>query len=97
MNLIIIIFIASIFVSTSLVGALAENGFMNGALTRSVAGGSIAFTSSNFLVGYTNLEYFISASASGDLGLSGFVFLGGLVALLITWFSNIIEFGVAIK
>jgi len=97
MDLIIIIFISSILVSTSIVGGLAESGFMNGALTRSVAGGSIAFTSSNFLVGYTNLEFFISASINGELGLSGFVFIGGLVALLITWFSNILEFGVAIK
>jgi len=97
MNLIIIIFISSILASTSIIGALAQNGFMNSALTRSVAGGTVAFTSSNFLVGYTNLEYFISASANGSLGFSGFVFLGGLVALMITWLSNIIEFGVAIK
>ena len=97
MSLTIILIISSILASTSIVGGLAKNGFMNGALTRSVAGGTIAFTSSNFLVGYTNLEFFISASANGSLGFSGFVFLGGLVALLITWLSNIIEFGVVIK
>lgn len=97
MDITIILFIASILGSTSVIAGLAESGFMNGALTRSVAGGTLAITSSNFLVGYTNLEYFISAAANGDLGLSGFVFIGGLVALIVTWLSNLIEFGVLIK
>lgn len=97
MNLIIIIVIGSVLTSTSLIGAAAKNGFLSGALTRSVAGGTIAFTSSNFLYGYTNLESFLTASYNGSLGISGFVFIGGLAALLITWASNLIEYGVAIK
>ena len=53
---------------------------------------------SGYLIGYTNLESFINAAANGSLGFSGYVFIGGLAALLITWASNIIEFnGVAIK
>ena len=62
-----------------------------------MAGGTASITSANFLVGYTNLEYFISASANGALGLSGFIFIGGLFALVITWISNLLEYGVAVK
>lgn len=97
MSLTIIILLGSILGSTSIVNGLAESGFLNSALTRSVAGGSIALTSSSYLVGFTNLESFISASANGSLGIAGFVFLGGLVALLLTWFSNLLEFGVLVK
>lgn len=97
MSLIFILYAGAILASTSLIGGLANNGFLNSSLTRSVAGGTVSFTSSNFLIGYTNLEYFISASANGSLGLSGFVFIGGLSALVITWVSNLIESGVAVK
>ena len=97
MNLIFIIFIGGILASTSIVNSLANQGFLNSALTRGVTGGTVALTSSNFLVGYTNLESFISASANGSLGLAGFVFLGGFAALLITWASNLIEYGELIR
>ena len=97
MSLIFILYAGAILASTSLIGGLANNGFLNSSLTRSVAGGTVSFTSSNFLIGYTNLEYFISASANGSLGLSGFVFIGGLSALVITWVSNLIESGGAVK
>lgn len=97
LSLTIILFIGAVLGSTSIINGLAKSGYMKSALTRSVAGGTIALTSSNFLVGYTNLESFISASFNGTLGFSGFVFIGGLIALLITWASNLIEFGVLIK
>ncbi len=97
MSLIFIMYAGAILASTSLIGSLAENGFLNSALTRSVAGGTVSFTSANFLVGYTNLEYFISASANGSLGIAGFIFIGGLFALVITWISNLLEYGVAVK
>jgi hypothetical protein len=96
-SFLIIIIIGSVLGSTSLVNAAAKNGFLNSGLTRSVAGGSAAIASSNFMVGYTNLETFISAAANGSLGLAGFFFIGGLAALLITWAGNLIEFGVAVK
>jgi len=97
MSLTVIIFIGAILTSTSIVNGLASNNFLNSGLTRGVAGGSIAFTSSSFLVGYTNLESFISACSNGSLGFAGFVFIGGLLALLVTWGSNLLTYGVVVK
>ena len=97
MDFIILLLVGSVLSSISITTALAKNGFLNNGLLRGVAGGSIYFTSSNFLVGYTNLESFISASANGSLGISGFIFLGGLAALIITWIANFVEYGVIIK
>lgn len=97
MDFIILLLVGSVLSSISITTALAKNGFLNNGLLRGVAGGSIYFTSSNFLVGYTNLESFISASANGSLGISGFIFLGGLAALIITWVANFVEYGVIIK
>lgn len=96
-SILILMLIGSVLGSTSLVNAAAKNGFLNSGLTRSIAGGTTAIASSNFMIGYTNLESFISAAANGSLGLAGFFFIGGLAALLITWAGNLIEFGVAIK
>ena len=98
MNTILILLVfGAILASTSVISASAKSGILNGALSRSVAGGSLTLVGSNFLSGYTNLESFISASINGSLGFSGYVFLGGLSALLITWTSNLIEYGTAVK
>ena len=98
MNTILILLVfGAILASTSVISAGAKSGILNGALSRTVAGGSLSIVGSNFLAGYSNLESFISASANGSLGFSGYIFLGGLSALLITWASNIIEFGTAVK
>jgi hypothetical protein len=93
-----LLFIGSIFGSTSIIQTISKNGGLNGALTRSIAGGGVSIAGSGFLIGYTNLESFINAAANGSLGLGGFIFIGGLAALLITWASNILEYnGVAIR
>ena len=97
MSVFIIFVLGGILASTSVITAAANNGFLNGALTRSVAGGTLTVASGNFLAGYTNLESFISASANGSLGIAGYVFVGGLAALLITWAANLFEYGVAVK
>ena len=98
MSLIIFLILGSVLGSTSLISAIAKNGGLNGGLTRGIAGGSVGVASSTFLTGYTNLESFINAAANGSLGLGGFIFIGGLAALLITWASNILEYnGVAIR
>lgn len=98
MSLTIFLILGSILGSTSIISTIAKNGGLNNALTRSFAGGSASLVGSGYLVGYTNLESFIRACANGSLGFSGFVFIGGLSALLITWISNLIEYeGVAIK
>lgn len=96
-NIIIIIFLGAILGSTSLIAAAAKSGYLNGSLTRSVAGGSLSLVSSGFLHGYTNLESFVNACFNGSLGFSGYVFIGGLFALLITWVSNLIEYKVAVQ
>ena len=62
MSLVILIVIGSILGSTSLIGAASKNGFLNGGLTRGVAGGTASVASSSFLVGYTNLDSFINAA-----------------------------------
>ena len=94
----IILFLGSIFGSTSIIQEIARNGGLNGGLTRAVAGGSASIAGSGFLIGYTNLESFINAAANGSLGFAGYVFIGGLSALLITWASNIIQYnGSAIR
>lgn len=93
-----LLFIGSIFGSTSIIQTISKNGGLNGGLTRAIAGGGVSIAGSGFLVGYTNLESFINAAANGSLGLGGFIFIGGLAALLITWASNILEYnGVAIR
>ena len=97
MSLVILLFIGTILSSTSLISAAAKAGYLQGALSRTIAGGSATVASSTFLVGYTNLESFINAAYNGSLGFSGYVFIGGLAALLITWASNLIEYEVAVK
>jgi len=98
MSLVIFLILGSVLGSTSIISTIAKNGGLNGGLTRGIAGGSIGVASSTFLTGYTNLESFISAAGNGSLGFSGFVFIGGLAALLITWASNLIQYnGVLIK
>lgn len=97
MSLLFFIIVGSVLTSTSLISSASKSGFLNGAFTRSLAGGSTAIVSSNFLVGYTNLESFISASFNGSLGFSGYVFIGGLAALLLTWVSNLYNYQVLVK
>ena len=97
MSLSIILILGAVFGSTSIIAAANKNGFLQGALTRTIAGGTGGIVGSSYLVGYTNLEYFISASFNGSLGISGYIFIGGLSALLITWAANLVSYRVAIK
>ena len=88
----ILIYFGAFLSSVSLVGMAQANGAFGGSLTRTVAGGVTSITSGTFLFQYTNLESFISACAIGNLGFSGYVFIGGLSALIITWVTNLIEY-----
>jgi len=85
-----LLYLGTIFGAVSLTNGLFDSGFLRNGYGRFVAGASTTFVSSEFLQGYTNLESFIRASANGSLGIGGFVFIGGLVALLITWAGNLI-------
>jgi hypothetical protein len=87
-----IIYVGSILASTSVIGAIASNGGLSGNLTRTVSGGTLTVVSSEFLIGYANMESFLSASINGSLGFSGYVLIGGLAALLLTWAGNLIEY-----
>jgi hypothetical protein len=87
-----IIYVGSILASTSIIGAIASNGGLSGNLTRTVSGGTLTVVSSEFLIGYANMESFLSASINGSLGFSGYVLIGGLAALLLTWAGNLIEY-----
>ena len=85
-----LLYLGTIFGAVSITNGLYDSGFLRNGYGRFIAGGSTTFVSSEFLQGYTNLESFITASANGSLGIGGFVFIGGLVALLITWAGNLI-------
>ena len=85
-----LIYLGTLLGSVSITNAAYDNGFLRNGYGRFIAGGSTTFVSSEWLQGYTNLESFISASFNGSLGIGGFVFIGGLVALLITWSGNLI-------
>ena len=87
-----IIYVGSTLASTSIIGAIASNGGLSGNLTRTVSGGTLTVVSSEFLIGYANMESFLSASINGSLGFSGYVLIGGLAALLLTWAGNLIEY-----
>ena len=87
-----IIYVGSILASTSVIGAIASNGGLSGNLTRTVSGGTLTVVSAEFMIGYANMESFLSASINGSLGFSGYVLIGGLAALLLTWAGNLIEY-----
>lgn len=86
------IYVGAILASTSVIGAIASNGGLSGNLTRTVSGGTLSVVSSEFLIGYANMESFLSASINGSLGFSGYVLIGGLAAMLLTWAGNLIEY-----
>lgn len=87
-----LIYLGTALASISLVNSAAQTGRFSGAFTRTIKGGSLTVVSSNFLIGYTNMESFISACFDGYLGFTGYVFIGGLFALLATWAGNIYEY-----
>lgn len=91
-SLVFIIYIGAILSSVSIVGAAQANGAFSGALSRSFAGGTTSTVSAFYLNQYTNYDSFITACANGTFGLSGYVFIGGFVALLATWVSNLFEY-----
>ena len=92
MDITLLIYLGAFLSSISIVGMAQANGAFSGSLGRTVAGGVTSITSGTFLFQYTNLESFIVACSIGNLGLSGYVFIGGLSALIITWTTNLIEY-----
>lgn len=86
-----IVGIIAMLASLTVIDRAVAAGFLNGSLTRGVVGGSVAITSQSFLYGYTNLESFINACASGVVGLAGYAFLASLALLAAVWINNLIQ------
>jgi len=91
-----ILYIATLLISLSVVGAAAKGGYLNSALSRGFAGVSTQIVSSNFLYGYTNTEAFIRACLEGKVGITGYAFILALGILLVVWVNNLIEYRQAI-
>lgn len=91
-----IIYLTTLLLSITVIQNAGAAGALNGAFKRSFAGVSTQIVSTQFLVSYTNLETFLRACLEGQIGLIGYLFIGSLAALIITWANNIIEFEKAI-
>lgn len=91
-----IIYIITLLLSLFLVGSAGSAGYLNGAFQRGFAGVSAQIVSSNFLLSYTNFETFLRACIDGDIGFSGYLFIGALGLLVIVWINNLVEYRQAI-
>lgn len=85
-----LLYLGTILGAVSITNGFYDSGFLRNGYQRFIAGTGTTLVSSEWLQGYTNLESFIRASANGSLGFGGFVFVGGLIALVITWSGNLI-------
>lgn len=91
-----IIYIITLLMSLTVIQNAGAAGALNGAFQRGFAGVSTQIVSSNFLISYTNFETFIRACLDGQLGIIGYLFIGSLAVLILTWINNLIEYEVAI-
>ena len=92
----IILYIATLLISITVVGGAADNGYLNSALTRGFGGLGTQIVSLNWLNQYTNFETFIQGCINGQVGISGYAFLLAFGILLIVWANNIINYRQAI-
>lgn len=84
-----IIGILTVLFSITVIDRAQAAGFLNGALSRTVAGGSTAIVSQTWLYGYTNLDSFINACIDGVLGITGYLFILALLTLGAVWVGNL--------
>lgn len=92
----IIIYLATLLLTLTVVGRAGEAGFLNGAFQRGFAGVSTQVVSANFLLSYTNFETFLRACLEGMLGFAGYLYLASLGLLLVVWINNLYEYRQAI-
>lgn len=92
----VLLYLLTLLASISVVQTAGANGALNSAFTRGFAGVTTQITSLKFLGSYTNTESFLIACSKGYLGITGYLFLGSIVALLLVWVNNLIEFEQAI-
>jgi len=82
----------TVLASLTAVDRAQAAGFLNGGLTRTVAGGSTAIVTQSWLYGYTNLDSFVNACIDGVLGVSGYLFLLSIMTLLAVWVGNLMTY-----
>ena len=92
----LILYILTLLGSLTVIQTAGSNGALNGAFKRSFAGVTTQITSLKFLESYTNTEAFLMACSKGYLGITGYLFLGSIVLLILVWVNNLIEFEQAI-
>jgi len=92
----IIIYIATLLISITVVGGAADNGYLNSGLTRAFGGIGTQVVSLNVLNQYTNFETFIRGCINGQVGIVGYFFILSFGVLLIVWTNNIINYKQAI-
>lgn len=92
----IILYIATLLISITVVGGAADNGWLNSALTRAFGGIGTQVVSLNVLNQYTNFETFIRGCINGQVGISGYAFILAFGILLLVWANNIINYKQAI-
>lgn len=92
----IIIYIATLLISITVVGGAADNGYLNSGLTRAFGGIGTQIVSLNVLNQYTNFETFIRGCIDGQVGIVGYFFILSFGVLLIVWTNNIINYKQAI-
>jgi len=92
----IIIYFLTLLASLTVVGSASSAGILNGAFSRAFAGVSTQIVSTKWLLAYTNTESFIRACLEGQVGLTGYIFLASLGALILTWTTNLYNYRQAI-
>jgi hypothetical protein len=91
-----LLYLSTLMISIFVVGSAADNGFLNGRLTRAFGGISTQIVSLNFLNQYTGFETFLRACFNGQIGITGYAFLLSFSFLLIVWANNLFEYRQAI-
>ncbi len=92
----LIIYVLTLLASITVVGSASNAGLLNGAFSRGFAGVSTQIVSSKWLVAYTNTESFLRACLDGQVGITGYLFLASLGALILTWTTNLYNYRQAI-
>ena len=92
----IIIYVLTLLASLTVVGSASSAGILNGAFSRAFAGVSTQIVSTKWLLAYTNTESFIRACLEGQVGLTGYIFVASLGALILTWTTNLYNYRQAI-
>lgn len=92
-----LVYIFVAFASIFIVVNAGETGFMNTRLKRSFAGSSLTYGGLAIIENYTNMFSFFEIAGKGIIGLGGYIFIAGSIALLLVWANNLLKTGQAIR